>query len=324
MKKVLHLLTTALLLPIWLFVACDTSEKDFEKAKTVNTIESYEVFVQKHQSSILADEARDSIVAFFSRKKIKEIPDNHQDSKIAERLRGLIEHLADSLYQQAESENTIASWKAYSYAVPQEYARDSYERRNNLIDDAYKKAEDLNTIAGWKAFLNEVPAVDSRDANERIRELEEQVAWSSESKAWQTASTRGTTMALQKYLEIYPKGAHARQAEKKLIDIEVSSVFAGEHGMLPQMDKGYSTGASYSVIEIENQTQYELTVSYSGPDSKRLVIPAGQTRKLNIGNGYYRVAASVGHGVIPFAGTEQLDGSYFSSSFYISTTRSRY
>ncbi len=246
------------------------------------------------------------------------------DKRIAERLKGVVEHMADSLYQQAESENTIASWKVYSYTVPQEFTRDSYERRRKLVDEAYQRAEKQNTVAGWKAYLNEVPAVDSRDAYERIKELEEQTAWSTESKAWQTASSRGTSMAFQKYLELFPKGAHTRQAERKLIDIEVSSVFSGKHGILPQMDRGYSTGASYSVIEIENRTQYEMTVSYSGPDSKRMVIPPYGTKSMHIGNGNYRVAASVGHGVIPFAGTEYLDGRHFSSSFYISTTRSYY
>lgn len=306
------------------FVSCDTSEQDFEKAKEANTIESYEMFVQKHPNSVLADEARDSVVAFYGEKNIKAIPTDHLDKKVGERLRGLIDHMVDSLYQIAESENSIASWKAFSYAVPQGYAKDSYERRAALIDAAYQKAEKSNTISGWKSFIDEVPPTEIRDAKDRIRELEEQAAWSTESKAWQIASSRGTELAIRKYLELYPYGSHARQAEKKLIDIEVAAVFAGEHGMLPQMDKGYSTGASYSVIELENQTQYELTVSYSGPDSKRIVIPARGTRKVNVGNGHYRVAATVGHGVIPFAGTEQLDGSYFSSSFYISTTRSRY
>ena len=81
-------------------------------------------------------------------------------------------------------------------------------------------------------------------------------------------------------MELYPHGRHAKQVERKLIDFEVDAVFAGEHGTLPSMDKGYNTGSSRSTIEIENRTQYELTVSYSGPDSKRMEIPAYGTRKI--------------------------------------------
>ena len=159
------------------------------------------------------------------------------------------------------------------------------------------------------------------EAEERITALQEELLWKTEKSAWETALERDNELAYKKYIELYPNGKHGRQAEKKLIDIEVASVFAGEHGTLPQMDRGYSTGTSYSVIEIENRTQYELTVNYSGPDSKRMVIPSYGTKSMRIGNGSYRVAANVGHGVIPFAGTEYLDGSHYSSSFYISTTR---
>ena len=306
------------------FVSCDTSEQDFEKTKQLNSVEAYSSFIAKHPKSILSEEARDSVVRIYGRMRLKEIPASHQDSEIQRRLQCLIEHQVDSLYEMAEQENSIQSWQQFAYAVPSDYLRDAYDRRAQLVNEAYSKAEHANTVAAWKEYKETVPYTDVRDADERIRELEEIAAWSTESKAWHTASTRGTITAFRKYLELYPKGSHARQAEKKLIDLEVASVFAGEHGVLPQMDRGYSTGASYSIIEIENRTQYDLTVSYSGPDSKRVVVSPHATRKVNIGNGYYRVAASVGHGVIPFAGTEQLDGSYFSSSFYISTTRSRY
>lgn len=314
-----NLLSIILFFILATIVSCDTSEQDFEKAKTQNTLDAYSVFVCQHPNSEMADEARDSVIAYYSRKRLKGIPSTHPDAKISDKLRKMVEHRVDSLYQLAEQENTISSWRSYANTVPQEYIRDADERRTQLVDEAYQQAEKANTISGWRAFIDSVPYMESRDAMSRLKELEDQEAWSTDYKAWQTATFRGDLSSMKKYLELYPKGKYVRQAEKKLIDIEVSAVFAKEHGVLPQMDKGYSTGTSYSEIEIENRTEYDLTVSYSGPDSKRMIISPHGIRSMRIGNGYYRVAATVGHGVRPFAGEENLDGSHFSSSFYIET-----
>ena len=308
-------------LPVLLLVSCDKSEQDFEKASNIDTVAAYEMFIQKHPDSDLAGLARDRIVSLFCSEDIKEIPMNYKDQKIANRLRDYVEKQVNSKYQEAKKQNTIAGWDAFINYVPYEYLRDAYKRRAALVTEAYQKAERINTIAGWNAYINSVSSIEIRDANERIRELEEEIAWRTESKAWETVLARGTIDAMKKYLEFYPYGAHKKSVENMLIDAEVSEAFNGVHGILPQMDRGSRTGSSYSVIEIENRTQYDLTISYSGPDSRRLVIPPHKTQSVSIGNGNYRIAASVGHGVLPFAGSEKLDGRHFSSSFYISTTR---
>ena len=267
------------------FCACDTSEQDFEKAKKDGTVKAYDTFIANHLKSDFVEEARDSIVAIYDR-----VEDLHV---IAKEIYGIVDYDAASK------------------------VRKKLVRRSESL---YYRAYVENSIDGWTEFIESVPELYQKDAQERKLELQ----WENESLAWKMASINDNALSYEKYLDHHPKGKHAKQAEKKLIDLEVAAVFAGEHGILPAMDKGYSTGSSRSTIEIENRTQYDLTVSYSGPDSKRMVIPAHGTRKMTIGNGYYRVAASVGHGVMPFAGTEQLDGSHFSSSFYISTIRSRY
>lgn len=127
------------------------------------------------------------------------------------------------------------------------------------------------------------------------------------------------------YLEKFPQGRHYHQIELLLIDKEVDETFSGEHGKLPPLDKGTRTGKSYSTISLENKTQYELIVSYKGPDKKRIVIvPYGKTN-INIGNGYYKVAARVKDAdVLPYAGEENLDGSNYNSSYYIEYRGSRF
>lgn len=270
--------------------SCDSSEEDFEKAKKVNTLDAYTSFVLSHPHAELADEARDSIIAIYrKRQNIERIPDTHKDYRLANRLKGLIDERVDEEYQAAVAQNTIEGWENYINCVPKGYARDAYSQIAALKKKAAEEAEEAR--------------------------------WKTEADAWKTASEYATIAALNKYLDLYPNGRHAKQAERKLIDLEVESVFAGEHGILPPMDRGYSTGTSYSEVEVENRTQYTLTVNYSGPDSKRMVISPYATKSIRIGNGGYRVAASVGHGVIPFAGTEYLDGSQYRSSFYIQTRR---
>ena len=71
-----------------------------------------------------------------------------------------------------------------------------------------------------------------------------------------------------------------------------------------------------------NGTSYTLTILYSGPDSKRLVINAGGTKSVRLKNGQYRVAASVSAAnVSNYAGSENLNGGSYNVDYYISTYR---
>ena len=266
----------------FLFSSCDHSEQDFQEATEIGSVSAYDNFITNHQKSDLVADARDSIVAIFER--------NDDLHAIANGLYDVMD------YDAADRVRNILTQRVNAF---------------------YGQVAAENSISGWTAFLDAVPDGYENDARERQSELQ----WKDESTAWLMATDNNNQASYEKYLDLHPKGKHSKQAERKLIDLEVAAAFAGEHGILPQMDKGYSTGTSYSVIEIENRTQYDLTVSYSGPDSKRMIISPYATRSMRIGNGNYRVAANVGHGVIPFAGTEYLDGRHYSSSFYISTTR---
>lgn len=141
-----------------------------------------------------------------------------------------------------------------------------------------------------------------------------------EDYVWKLALKKDRIDYYELYLERFPQGQHFHQIELMLIDKEVEETFSGEHGIMPPLEKGRHTGKSYSTISLENKTQYELTISYKGPDRKRVVIaPYGRT-KIDIGNGHYQVAARVKtSNVLPYAGEENLDGSNFSSSYYIET-----
>lgn len=159
------------------------------------------------------------------------------------------------------------------------------------------------------------------ERNERIRR--EHMAWNSEDRAWQTASERGTLAMFQQYLNLYPNGVHKSEAMKKIIDLEVANVFRdGNYGQLPLMDKtGYGESA-YTTVTVKNDTQYTLTLLYSGTESKRIVINSHGSQNVQLKSGSYRIVASVDASrVRNFAGKEDLTGGSYSVSYYISTSR---
>lgn len=197
----------------------------------------------------------------------------------------IISQQCDSLYGIALGSNTRESWEKYQKAVPTDYLRDSQDR---------------------------IEAIDNQE-------------WNTESKAWAKASALGTLSGYYKYINMYTNGSHSSVANKKIIDMEVDNVMAGEHGELPSMDQtAYGYGPTSS-ISVYNNTSYTLTLSYSGPDSKRISISPHNRRSITLKNGSYRCVASVdGGGVSNHAGTESLNGGSYEVEYYISTYRTRY
>ena len=190
---------------------------------------------------------------------------------------------------------------------------------SNICDSLYYIAKGIATIEGWKAYQQAVPYEHHKDSMYQIEEIENR-KWNTESKAWSTARCENTISAYKKYKSLYPKGAHYVQAERRLIDLEVADVYAGDYGSLPAMDKTSWGAGPTAEVSITNRTRYVLTILYSGPDSKRVVIQAGRTSTVTLKNGTYKVAASVdAPGVSKYAGSENVDGGSYSVEYYIET-----
>lgn len=201
------------------------------------------------------------------------------------------------------------------------YSNKAQSAIENICDSLYKEADNKSTESSWRQYQRVVPTDYFKDSESKIEEIANQ-AWNTESKAWQMALSENSVTAFTKYKTLYPKGAHIDLCEKKLIDLEVSRVYAGEHGSLPELDRTGYGGGPTSYITVTNSTSYTLTLLYSGPDSKRLVISAGGTSSVRLKNGNYRVAASVSaSNVSNYAGNESLQGGNYSVDYYISTYR---
>lgn len=191
-------------------------------------------------------------------------------------------------------------------------------------DSLYSIALSIGTRQGWKEYQKSVPTGELRDSEEQIENIDNR-DWNTESKAWAKANALGTLAGYYKYTSLYPNGAHYSQANKKIIDLEVDKVMAGEHGELPALDQtGYGYGPT-STISVYNNTSYTLTLYYSGSDSKQISISPHGRKSVTLKNGSYRCVASVdGGGVSNHAGTENLTGGSYEVEYYISTYRTRY
>jgi hypothetical protein len=124
----------------------------------------------------------------------------------------------------------------------------------------------------------------------------------------------------RKHLELVPESVHRAEIEKRIIDLEVAEITSGKHGLLPPAEPVQITGGSEAQVTIENQTRYTLTVRYSGRQSYRIDLTAGQTSDVKLAIGAYQVAATVSSpGIIPYAGSDTLQGGSYSTKFYIET-----
>ena len=140
-----------------------------------------------------------------------------------------------------------------------------------------------------------------------------------EQKDYENALTTTSPYTLEEFISKYPNHKSVKSFRKKLIDLEVNQIYGDRNtGQLPSFDRNSSSNSSYSVIEIENDTQCNLVVRYSGADTKMIEIPAGATKSISMSSGTYRIAASACGS--NYAGTENLQGSY-STKYYITTTR---
>ncbi len=237
-----------------------------------------------------------------------------------------VKEFVDKAYQSAKATNTVVAWKKFKEIVPESYSKDADKRIEMIYNSKYQRAKRINTIEGWEQYKQEVPANWVKDADEQITKIENSV-WETDDKAWSEASRLGNINAYQKYLNMYPNGNYKAQAERKIIDLEVSEILSGDYGVLPSMTRSnyFMNNSSHSDVSILNRTNYSLTIRYSGADSKKVTIPPLHSTTVRIKNGVYRIAASVNaSNVHNYAGVEILDGGDYSSEYYVTSSNSYY
>ena len=190
-------------------------------------------------------------------------------------------------------------------------------KKNEIVDKTnYENALSTNKLESLEKYISDNPK--GKFVNECKKNIILLIK-ENEQKDYENALTSTNAYDLGQFILKYPNHKSIKNFRKKLIELEVDEIFENRNtGQLPSFEKNSSSYSSYSVIEIENETQCNLIVRYSGTDTKMIDIPAGAIRSISVSSGTYRIAASACGS--NYAGTENLQGNY-STKYYITTTR---
>lgn len=318
-------------------------QESFQSARRINTINSYKSYLTDYPRGKYAGDAKNEITKIENKER-------EEREKVE--------------WETVLSENSLSSYQHFLKSNPNSKFASNAKNKIQEIDRLnWQKASLANSYESYKEYLNIFPnGLNSVDARNRIKQIEEDKSilpiWNRTQKAnsykayqdfynthkyssygslakskmdsidlsaWNSAKSSNTISAYKKYLDSYPSGIYAEDASKKIVDLEVESIFKGNYGYLPPMTKksSYSFGTqrpTSNKISIYNNTSYTLTVWYSGPDSKKIVLGPRNRTSFELTNGAYKVAASVdASNVTKYAGNERLDGGEYESEFYIQT-----
>lgn len=212
---------------------------------------------------------------------------------------------------------------SYIYNCAKKIHAVNYNKGFELKNYVYNMTLADGSEQAWQRYLAIVDDEDKRDAEEQLNRINN-AQWGDEGHAWKTATALNTIDAYEHYIDLYPHGEHYRDAMKLYVDQSVSFDLSRQHGTLPQMDQIGIGGGSRSNVSVYNNTEYQLTVLYSGNESDRLVISSHSHGTINLANGTYRISARVqSNGVQPFIGNETLQGGEYEVEYYIMTTVER-
>lgn len=267
-----------------------TERTAWEKTLLANNKPAFEHFIETYPSSLYVEDARQQILEINMESDWLRI----SSSESIDTVRAFRLKYPDGKFSEAAAERILFLEKYFS----------DWQRLSQNPD-----------IASLHIFIENYPETNNSElAREQLNQLDEQ--------AWQEACSEHSIEAYNSYLEVLPAGLHATEAEEKIVDLEVEAIFRGDYGSMPPMDKirTLTGNSTMNQIEIYNNTSYNLTLLYSGPKSIKIIISPKERQKFELPNGKYRIAASVdASNVGNFAGTEKLEGGFYSVEYYIYT-----
>lgn len=312
-------------------------EEAWRVATRDHTIESYQNYLVNYSYGKHARDARDFI----------------ENLKYQQRLM--------EAWELTKEQNSIEAYQKFIDSYPSSFQiyEAKWNMSSLMESDAWRKASDSNSILSYSNYLEDYPnGAHEMEARVKLKDLEDEqikpkwsavvsensyrayldfyntypscsyakIAWEKiiefEDRDWELAKKKNTIRAYRDFIKKYPGNIHVEDAERRIIDLEVDQIFKGDHGSLPPMSK--STGSSYSStnkVNIFNNTEYTLTIRYSGPESRKIVIPPrGRDNQTVLPSGNYRITASVDAAYVSnYAGTEYLSGGEYDSEYYIRT-----
>lgn len=316
-------------------IAAIREEQYWKKSESKNTIEAYQRFLERYPDSKFAANAKKGIAileeqqawdlaeAEHSIEGYKQFRETYPQSDFSEMAMERITILEENqAWQLAREAATVEAMDQFLIDFPygnnyESALKTTVRFRKAKADLAHAKT---TKSAGdyYKVFEESPDSFYGKEAKKLYDEIDE--------PAWAKAKRYNSVRYYDRYMKNFPNGNHYSEAERAIVDIELKKILSGKYGTMPQMLSlpGYNRGI-LSTIVVENKTDYTLTVLYSGPTSKKVVLKPDEEKTVKLGNGKYTVAASVkAANVQNYVGHETLNGDFYSSSFYIETRFGRY
>lgn len=302
-------------------------QRDWERASQSKEVTPYTNFIIKYPHSEFVETAKrriQQITEFQSWQEARRMNTvgafesfitKYPDSGYVPDARAQLEMLVDKEdWQRAEGLGTVDSYQDYVARHPRGKMNTVANERIaeiKTVGPEWTKTLARNTVESYSTFLTEYPySMYSPLAKEKLEVLDD--------REWANALRQNNLKSLRNYLNKFPIGKNAARAEQRIVDLEVDGIFNKQHGELPPLTRSLAGNDAITTIEILNKTVFDLTVRYSGTDSKKAIIRPNQRVQIVLQNGRYRVAASVDTSSVQnYAGTETLNGGGYSVEYFI-------
>ncbi|MCL4786899.1 MAG: hypothetical protein KJ070_08930 [Verrucomicrobia bacterium] len=193
------------------------------------------------------------------------------------------------------------------------FLRDAQAEVDRLSLERWNAVASSESEEQLRAFSREFAGTPVAElAERRIAELYYDLNW---------LAKRNTIAAYQRHLELYPNSPYRAEVEKRIIDLEVAAILASNPGQLPPSVLLGPANSSMTLAEVnvQNDTGYELTVRYSGTESRKLVLPRNGKQTVRLPPGRYTVTASAdkARDVQSYAGTKTLEAGRYEDQYYV-------
>lgn len=189
---------------------------------------------------------------------------------------------------------------------------------NYVSDEVIEYPEIIVDSAAAVVEYEDIQAIDSAPFVQEpvYEEIEEPIRIE---LTYEDVAQSNSIKKIKEFISKNPEHESIDELNRRIIDLEVDKIYNDKKtGKMPSSDRINYSNSSTSSITITNDTSCELTIRYSGSDSKIITIRANGSKTLNLNSGNYRIAASAcGYN---YAGTESLSGDY-TTTYYISTSR---
>ncbi|MBN2697566.1 MAG: tetratricopeptide repeat protein [Bacteroidales bacterium] len=198
-----------LFIMITISLACFPQKGKWKKAQKINTIESYQTFLNVYPNTEYSDDAKLKIIEleFVKAERTNTISGyeyflkEYEKNAYTEKAKS---NLIELEYRNAEKQNTVEAFQQFINKYP--YNELTEKAKSNLTELEYRNAEKQNTIEAFQQFINKYPYNElTEKAKSNLTELE-----------YRNAEKQNTIEAFQQFINNYPEVEYTKIAGNKL------------------------------------------------------------------------------------------------------------